>query len=42
MNAESLKKRQHFLEIKEMALQNNFDMLTFSETWLTPQLRMPV
>ena len=33
MNAESLKNRQHFLEIKEMALQNNFDILIFSETW---------
>lgn len=33
MNAESLKNRHHFLEVKEMALQNNFDILTFSETW---------
>ena len=33
MNAQSLNNRQHFLEIKEMALQNNFDILTFSETW---------
>ena len=33
MNAESLKNRQHFLEIKEMALQDNFDILTFSEKW---------
>ena len=33
LNAESLKCRHHFHEIKEMALQKNFDILTFSETW---------
>ena len=33
LNAESLKCRHHFHEIKEMALQKSFDILTFSETW---------
>lgn len=33
LNAESLKFRYHFHEIKEMALQKSFDILTFSETW---------
>ena len=33
LNTESLKCRHHFHEIKEMALQKSFDILTFSETW---------
>ena len=33
LNAESLKCGHHFHEIKEMALQKSFDILTFSETW---------
>ena len=33
LNAESLKCRHHFNEIKEVALQKSFDILTFSETW---------
>lgn len=33
LNAASLKFRHHFHEIKEMALQKSFDILTFSETW---------
>ena len=33
LNAESLKCRQHFHEVKEMALDKKFDILTISETW---------
>lgn len=33
VNAASLKCRHHFHEIKGMALQKSFDILTFSETW---------
>ena len=33
LNAESLKNRVRFTEVKEMALEKNFDILSFSETW---------
>ena len=33
INAESLKCRHHFHEIKQLALQRKFEILTFSETW---------
>ena len=33
LNAETLKCRHHFHEIKERALRKKFDILTFSETW---------
>ena len=33
LNAESLKCRQHFHEVKEMGLDKKFDILTISETW---------
>ena len=33
LNAESLRRRQHLIETREMVLQNNFDILTISETW---------
>ena len=33
LNAESLKNRTRFTEIREMALRNDFDILSFSETW---------
>ena len=32
LNAESVKNRIHFVEIQEMARNNNFDILSFSET----------
>ena len=33
LNAHSLKNRTRFAEIKDMALEKKFDMLSFSETW---------
>ena len=33
LNAQSLKCRHRFLEIKEMASKKDFDVLSFSETW---------
>ena len=33
LNTQSLKCRHHFLEIKEMASKQDFDVLSFSETW---------
>ena len=34
LNAESLKSRACFIEVKEMALKENFDILSISETWV--------
>ena len=34
LNAELLKCRQHFFPTKELALENDFDILSISETWL--------
>ena len=33
LNAQSVKCRHHFIEIKEMAKAKEFDILSFSETW---------
>ena len=33
LNAQSLKNRVHFHEVKDMTLQNDFDILTISESW---------
>ena len=38
LNAESVKNRIHFVEIQEMARNNNFDILSFSETWFDPSV----
>ena len=34
LNAELLKCRQHFFQTKELALENDLDILSISETWL--------
>ena len=33
LNAESLKNRTHFHEVRELAAHSNIDILTISETW---------
>ena len=34
LNARSLKRREHFILVKETILENKFDVFTISETWL--------
>ena len=34
LNARSLKRREHFILVRETILQNKFDVFTISETWL--------
>ena len=34
LNARSLKRREHFILVKETILENKFDVFTVSETWL--------
>ena len=34
LNIQSLKNRNHFLQLKDLIFHNNFDILTISETWL--------
>ena len=34
LNARSLKRREHFILVKETILDNKFDVFTVSETWL--------
>lgn len=33
LNAQSLRNRAHFTEIKKLSLEKDYDILTFSETW---------
>lgn len=38
LNVRSLKNRDHFLLVKDTILQNKFDVLTLSETWLNSSI----
>ena len=38
LNAESLKSRARFIEVKEMALKESFDILSISETWFSTSI----